>query len=192
VIAATHQDIEALVAEDKFRPDLYFRLNVARIHVPPLRERLEDLPKLVEHIVGQFRQKWGRSVAGATNGALALLCNHDWPGNVRELRNILESAFWLSTSGQINTSDLPLLHRVRSAPTPMAHKTKSTALTSWQKSSERDDLVRILTATNWNKSQTAELMKLSRMTVYRKINQYGLQSDAASSTAYSRLKLPAH
>ena len=192
VIAATHQDVEALVAEDKFRPDLYFRLNVARIHVPPLRERLEDLPKLVEHIVGQFRQKWGRSVAGATNGALALLCNHDWPGNVRELRNILESAFWLSTSGQINTSDLPLLHRVRSAPTPMARKTKSTALPSWQKSSERDDLVRILTATNWNKSQTAELMKLSRMTVYRKINQYGLQSDAASSTAYSRLKLPAH
>jgi DNA-binding NtrC family response regulator len=179
VVAATHQNIEAMIAEDKFRPDLYYRLNVARIHVPSLRERLDDLPKLVEHIVGQFNNKWGRSMAGPTEEALELLLNHAWPGNVRELRNVLESAFWRSTSGQIERSDLPLFHRECSAAIAMTYKAKSLSFPTRRTSSERDNLMRVLEATHWNKSQTAELLKWSRMTVYRKIDQYGLTSESA-------------
>jgi DNA-binding NtrC family response regulator len=181
VIAATHQDLEALMEEDEFRPDLFYRLNVARIHVPALRERLDDLPRLVEYILNQFNKKWERSITGVTPGALELLYAHDWPGNVRELRNLLESAFWMSSSGRIESSDLAQLRRGYSSPMSMTPKSKSQTLSLRRTSSERDDLMRVLEATNWNKTQTAEVLKWSRMTVYRKIDQYGLSSDCVHS-----------
>jgi DNA-binding NtrC family response regulator len=186
VIAATHQNLEALIAEDKFRPDLYYRLNITRIYVPPLRERLDDLPKLVGHIVNQFNRKWERSIAGPTTEALELLRDHDWPGNVRELRNVLESAFWLSTSGQIEISDLPPFHRECSAVIPMTYKSQSPALPIRRTAFERDDLIRALKETAWNKSQTAELVRWSRMTVYRKIVEYGLTSESTPSAVTER------
>jgi transcriptional regulator with PAS, ATPase and Fis domain len=113
IIAATNQDVEASVADGRIRKDLYYRLSVARIHLPPLRERKEDIPALLEHYLGIFNQVFGRQVEGFTDEVLEQLLWYDWPGNVRELRNLLEAIFIGLASRIISASDLPLQYRSR-------------------------------------------------------------------------------
>src|SRR5205085_7426340 len=93
IIAATNRNLERSMAEEKFRTDLFFRLNVASIHLPPLRERKEDLPALCEHYIGDMNRRLGREVEGFTEEALAYVQRYDWPGNVRELKNFIEATF---------------------------------------------------------------------------------------------------
>jgi DNA-binding NtrC family response regulator len=162
VIAATNQDLERSVAERTFRSDLYFRLNVARIHLPPLRERKEDLPQLLQFHVAELNQRFGRAVEGFTDDVSPLLSRYDWPGNVRELRNVLEAAFVTVRSRRIGYADLP--ERFRSALRPPAGA----------RPDERARLLSALLATNWNKSRAAKHLQWSRMTVYRKIAKYCL------------------
>jgi DNA-binding NtrC family response regulator len=162
VIAATNHDLERLSAEGKFRQDLYFRLNVGRIHLPPLRERKEDIPVLIQHYIGEFNRSFNRRVERFSDEALSYLIAHDWPGNIRELRNTLEAAFVNLPPGAESVIDLPELFRKRIHAAPA-----STV-------SERDHLLSTLLATNWNKSKAAERLNWSRMTVYRKLAKYKL------------------
>jgi DNA-binding NtrC family response regulator len=162
VIAATNQDLERLMIEGRFRKDLYFRLNVARIHLPALRERKEDLPALIDHYIRAFSRMLGREVDGITDEALAALLHHDWPGNVRELRNLVEAVFTRLRSRHISLADLPVLYRQVGNAGEIPQE------------AERDRLLAALLATKWNKSRAAERLHWSRMTVYRKMAKYHL------------------
>ena len=163
IIAATNQDVEARVADGKIREDLYYRLSVARIHLPPLRERKEDIPALLEHYLGTFNQVFGRQVEGFSDEVLENLLCYDWPGNIRELRNLLEAIFIGGSSPVISASDLPLQYRNKFRDQTMGDE-------------ELDRLLAALTSTNWNKSMAAQKLQWSRMTLYRKMAKYSLST----------------
>lgn len=160
IIAATNQDLPRLVSEQRFRKDLYFRLNVAKIQLPALRERREDIRPLLEYFLQSFNQQTGAEVEGFTEEAMNCLVAYDWPGNVRELKNSVESVFIDPPHPRIDACHLmtnnPGLQRVIGM------------------SSERDQLLDALKATHWNKSRAAEKLSWSRMKIYRKINKYSI------------------
>lgn len=157
VTAATNQDPERLVAEGKFRKDLYYRLNVARVNLPLLRDRKEDIPRLLEHFIRELNRQFGREVEGFTEEALESLLRYNWPGNVRELKNVLEATFINLPSRKIAFMDLPNPFRMRLKETEGLPK------------NERDRVLSALFATNWNKSKAAQKLHWSRMTLYRKM-----------------------
>ncbi len=159
VIAATNRDLERAVTDGSFRQDLYFRLNVARVHLPPLRERPADLPALIRHYVAEFNRRLGLAVTGLTDEALEQLLAYEWPGNVRELRNVVEAAFVTRPPGRITLDHLPEAFRRRLSPGRRPHE-------------ERDELLSALIASRWNKSKAAERLNWSRMTLYRKLAKY--------------------
>lgn len=167
VVAATNQPLEQLVDQGKFRSDLFYRLNIARVHLPPLRERKEDIPGLVAHFLSVLNVQMGRQVVGLEAEVRDCLADYDWPGNVRELKNLLESTLLTIRSSIIGFTDLPeqyqtTFSRVQSKPFL-----------------ERERLVSALAATHWNISKTAEQLDWARMTVYRKIAQYGIERPCA-------------
>ncbi len=160
IIAATNQNPERLVSEGKLRKDLYYRLNVARAHMPPLRERKEDILSLIDHYIRELNHRFGSEVEGFTEDTLASLLHYDWPGNVRELKNFLEATFINLPSRRITLINLPKMFQKRlkeAAGLP---------------ESERDRLLAMLFATNWNKSRAAQKLHWSRMTLYRKMAKY--------------------
>ena len=161
VVAATNQDLEQMVADGKFRKDLFYRLNVARITVPPLRERREDIDALVDHFVHQYSRSFGRA-ATCSREVVALLNSYAWPGNVRELRNVLEAAFVVLEAPVIELSHLPpdFLERVGAQP---RHEDR-----------DRHRVLEALRACNGNKSRAAASLRCSRMTLYRRLARYGL------------------
>jgi len=166
IISATNRDVDCLAMDDSFRKDLYFRINVTRIHLPPLRERKADIPPLIEHYVRQFNRSFRADVRGLEGETLDRLIAYDWPGNVRELRNVLESVFVSRPAARISFLDLPDWLRRRidqggEAETPQ----------------ERDRILSALVATNWNKSKAAEKLSWSRMTLYRKLAKYQLEHE---------------
>jgi len=171
-VAATHQDLEDLTAEQRFRPDLYFRLNVVPVRVPPLRERKADIPDLVDHFLRGLNARDGRDVEGVSTSGLKLLEDYDWPGNVRQLRNVMEGAFVLCASRWISRSDLTYLHWSSAHITSATAELNSEAPPQLTSEPERDRLLNALKATQWNKSRAARLLHWSRMTVYRKLALY--------------------
>ncbi len=164
VIAATHQDLERLVAVGEFREDLYYRLRVVEIEVPPLRERMSDLPILAEHFVAK-----AAAAAGARRPVLASetvdqLMRHSWPGNVRELENCLSRAAVLATGDVIRPE-----HVVLGAPVG-----ESGARLTTLEEAERDHIARVLEATRGHKSRAAEILAISRPRLDRLIERHGL------------------
>ena len=166
-IAATNQDLEALAEKGAFRKDLYYRLNVTRVHMPALRERKEDIPRLIQHSIQGLNRRFGREVKGLTPWALSTLFQYDWPGNVRELKNLLEAAFVNLAARHMDFIDLP--------PSIENVLAKSQDLSQ----SEKDRLWSALFATNWNKSKAAQRLHWSRMTLYRKMAKYHIISRAS-------------
>jgi DNA-binding NtrC family response regulator len=162
VIAATNQDPEHLMVRGRFRKDLYYRLNVARVNLPPLRERKEDLPRLVGHAIRKLNIRFGRKVEGLTDDAMLCLHRYDWPGNVRELLNLLEAAYINLPNRRVSYIDLPR---------PIYKQLMMTQKTS---NEERKKIISILLQTNWNKSTAAQKLNWSRMTLYRKIEKYNI------------------
>ena len=171
VVAATNQDLDRAMADGRFRSDLYYRLNVARIQLPPLRERAADIPLLVAHTIDHFNARFRRDVTGLTDEALRCLVEYDWPGNVRELRNVIEALFINLPLDARRVIDLPedLRSRLAGARRPPA--------------AERDQLLAVLSETNWNKSKAAEKLQWSRMTLYRKMAKYHIVREAAPEAA---------
>lgn len=162
IIAATNQNPERLVTENNFRKDLYYRLNVARVHLPPLRERKEDIPILFNHYLQKMNLLFGKHVKGICSEALDCLLQHDWPGNIRELKNLLEAIFINPPTDMISSEDFPSFFREQIS-------TKDSVL------DERALLLSTLFSTNWNKSKAAQKLHWSRMTLYRKMQKYHIQ-----------------
>jgi DNA-binding NtrC family response regulator len=173
VIAATHRNLEDLVREGRFREDLYYRLNVATIGLPPLRERREDIRLIAERLLVPISQEVGRPVAGLSSGALELLSRHGWPGNVRELRNVLLRAAVKCRHGTLHEEDLELgsgelRFPEAAAPKPAHFPTLAEA--------ERDLVRRALERTQGHRAKACALLGISRPTLLRKIKRYSLKS----------------
>jgi two-component system response regulator HydG/two-component system response regulator AtoC len=164
VLAATNQDLEAATKEQRFRSDLYYRLNVIRIEIPPLRERSEDIPSLVGHYVRRLNAAFDKRVVALSSHALEQLMVYPWPGNVRELRNVLEATFVHLDAHAGGTIDLP-----RQVATLLRRSTN-------REVSERLEVLRALAATKWNKNEAAKALHWSRMTLYRKMVRYRISS----------------
>ncbi len=160
IISATNQEIDRLTEEGKFRHDLYYRLNVARIHLTPLRDRKEDISSLLDYYIRELNHRLGKRVKGFTQQALEALVRYPWPGNVRELRNFLEATFIDSPSPEISSVHFPEHFRMR------FQKTEAPI------HDERDRLLAALVETNWNKSKAAQNLDWSRTSVYRKMEKY--------------------
>ena len=176
ILAATHRDLNQLIAERQFRSDLFYRLNVFTLEMPPLRDRKEDIPVLVEGFIREFNSSHSKEVEGATTAAMRALMEHDWPGNIRELRNVIERAFVVARTTAITTDDLYWYHQ-KSASSPelsVLNLNRSYSLPTVPVHSEPDQLLSALHVTHWNKSEAAKLLQWSRMTIYRKIAKYNL------------------
>jgi Nif-specific regulatory protein len=176
VIAATNRDLERDVAEGRFRRDLYFRLRVLEILVPPLRKRPEDIPELAHYFLQKFNAETGRKLRGYTPQAMELLRTYRWPGNVRELKNVVERAVVLARGEFIEPDDLTLSKLSTAGDTgehPGPDKFEPSSLADM----ERQHILATLSATNWNKSQTAALLGIERTTLDRKIRRYELMDE---------------
>ncbi len=167
VIAATNRDLNKLVAEGKFRKDLFYRLNVFTINLPPLRERKEDIPLLVQHFMKKFSAATGKKIEKITNSALNILLAHDWPGNVRELENAIEHAVVICPEDIIRTEDLP--------PTLSSSQKEEKFCLKSLKELEKEYIARVLKETQANISRAAEILGINRVTLYRKIKDYNIK-----------------
>jgi PAS domain S-box-containing protein len=169
ILAATNRDLTNLVKKGAFRQDLFYRINVVRLNLPPLRERKEDIPMLVKHFIGRFNRLRGRSVTGISQEALSLLMFHDYPGNIRELENIVEHAFVLCPEREIATHCLPENLRITYAR-PAAHRTIGEAL----KSTEAQVILDALERNRNNRLATALELGIHKSTLFRKIKALGI------------------
>jgi DNA-binding NtrC family response regulator len=168
VIAATNRDLESAMKEGNLRQDLFYRLNVVRIHLPALRERKEDLSALIAHFLRHFNQRFRREVTGIAPEALAALSGYDFPGNVRELENLIERAYAMGVRDHISLSDLPSL--------TMSTRTSSTSARPLPTLAEveKELILRALAIFKNDKEQSARALGLSRRTIYRRLKEYGL------------------
>ncbi len=165
VIAATNKNLMEEIGKGTFREDLYYRLNVIPIFVPPLRERKDDIPLLTSHFLQKFSQDKGKEVTGISPEVMEILLAHSWPGNVRELENVIEHAIIIAKQEKILLKNLPQYLLQQPLPTNQ--------LISLQ-DHEKNLIMKILEETNWNKHQTAKKLKINRSTLYGKMKRYGL------------------
>ena len=166
VVCATHQDLDELVAKGTFRQDLYYRVNVVRVSLPPLRQRTDDIPLLVDHFVAHFNRLQGKDVAGVSRHVMAGFVKHDWPGNVRELENALEHAFILCPGGMIELSHLPYTFQQKESAAPVPGTTLAEI--------ERRAIYDALERNNWKKLATARELGINKTTLWRKLKALGL------------------
>jgi two-component system response regulator AtoC len=174
VIAATSRDLEADVEAGRFRDDLFYRLNVVRMIVPPLRERPKDIPLLVDHFLAHFRDTLGKSVQSIGDDALERLVAYSWPGNIRELENVIERAVILSSSDRIGLQDLPETV-VRPQVDGRPSSGQDLGLKRARRSLEADLIRRALRATDGNRTHAARLLEISHRALLYKIKEYGIR-----------------
>lgn len=173
VVAATNRPLEQAVKEGTFRKDLFYRLQVVEMRVPPLRERLDDVPVLAEHFLKRFVRETGRRIKGFSPQAIAKLQNYAWPGNVRELRNAIERAVALNDKAILDAPDIWLtsLDQTSSGGHPVIYRPQSL------EEMERRHIRETLKFTDWNKSKAAEILGIERSTLDRKIKSYNLRRE---------------
>src|SRR5438477_7560213 len=172
VIAATNRNLEQAMQAGTFRQDLFYRLNVVRIHLPPLRERRDDIPALVNHFVRRFNRRFRRDVRGIAPDALAALTAYDFPGNIRELENLIERAFAMAAREQIGLNDLPSLTRGAMASVLPEETTPGTLPTL--AAVEKDLILKAPAVIRDDKEAVARALGLSRRTFYRRLKEYGV------------------
>jgi DNA-binding NtrC family response regulator len=166
-VAATNQDLYAMTTQKTFRQDLLFRLDVAHVHLPPLRERKEDIPLLLREFGRQFAQQSSGTSFEFTEEFVRVLLQYDWPGNVRELKNVIERLFLMELTTPVGAEHLP------------AHVRRFLATSGNLSEGERELLISTLFSTKWNKTKAAEMLNWSRMTLYRKIAKYHISDNCA-------------
>jgi len=175
VVTATHRDLAAMVEAGRFRTDLYYRLHVVRLEIPPLRERIEDVPLLAQHLLDKHARRG--EPAAIDEEALERLMSHDWPGNVRELENVIESALALARGSRLRAADLPI-GRSRAgatAPAPRATEPAPSGLPLSLDAYERSALERALREAGGNATDAARRLGIGRSTFYRKLGRHGLR-----------------
>jgi two-component system, NtrC family, nitrogen regulation response regulator NtrX len=175
VLAATNKDLQAEIRTGNFREDLYFRLNVIPIFVPPLRERHEDIPLLAEHFMAEFSREYGRRQKTFDPGAIAVLQRYAWPGNVRELRNVIERLMIMVPGDGITGTDVTFLQQNGAArPEPSEQAAGRQTLHEARDQFERDLILRTLAEQQGNMSKTAEVLGVERSNLYRKMRAFGI------------------
>ena len=184
VIAATNRDLEKAVAEGQFRRDLYFRLHVVEIYVPPLRKRPEDIVELANYFLDKFNAETGRRIRGFSPDALFRLQQYRWPGNIRELKNVVERAVVLARGDFIETEDLHLTNLAILSESNEIPAPKSTYQPLSLDEIEKRHIHATLRATGWNKSRTAVILGVERSTLDRKIRRYDLKPPAGREEAW--------
>jgi DNA-binding NtrC family response regulator len=170
IISATNQDLARLLARNQFREDLYYRINVIPINLPPLRRRLEDLPLLADHFARAIALRSRRPHHGLSAAALQRMAAYAWPGNVRELINALEYAFVTCRSGQVQPQHLP--------PTVQGLAPRPTAISepaAQDEDDQRREILAALQASGGRKTKAAELLGISRVTLWKRLKRLGLQ-----------------
>ena len=179
IVTATHKDLYTRVREGLFREDLYYRLKVFPIHLPPLRERRDDIPFLVDHFIKSMNEKTGKHVRGISGEAMRIFMDYPWPGNVRELENAIEHAFVLCNRKQIDISDLPFEIR-QPEPTMFCYDSPAGNVRVG-KQLTRDALLELLNACEWNKAEAARRVGLSRTAIWKYMKKWDipLRRDAA-------------
>lgn len=186
IIAATNVDFTKKVKDGSFREDLYYRLKVVEIKLPPLRDRKGGIPILVHHFLSLFREKLKRHIHGISDQAMDALAKYSWPGNVRELRHVIERACVLCEGSTISLEHFPeeiqkpVVHPPQQ-PAPTAHPSSIAALPPYV--SERDEIIEILKRARGNKSKAARMLNIDRSTLYRKMQRIGIASDIAKPPA---------
>jgi DNA-binding NtrC family response regulator len=196
LITATNRDLEKEVAEGTFREDLYYRLNVVPLSIPPLRQRGKDTELLVAHIITKFRERLRKEIDGISDDAMAVLCSHNWPGNIRELENVLERTILFCNSSRIEVSDLPdeLVgggNRSEAPEAPAAKNSRedtldtATSLKDAVKAEthrvERELIAKALDETGGNVTQAAKLLQISRKSLQMKMKEFGLRDRESGS-----------
>jgi len=173
VLAATNKDPEQAVSSGHLRQDLFFRLNVFHINLPPLREHKEDIPSLVEHILRDLNAKHGKHVRGIGAEVLDIFMSHTWPGNVRELRNVLERAAIMSEKELLSRTNLPGEFGKSSVKGPSDLASLKFPVGTTVDAMERELILQTLAATGNNKTRAAELLGVSLKTLHNKLKEYG-------------------
>lgn len=180
VIAATNKDLEEEIEAGNFREDLYFRLNVLPFTVPPLRDRKEDIPRLIKHFLQYFCSKESREIKSIEKSALEALISYNWPGNVRELKNLIERLVIMTPEHVIHLSDLPHAITKRAASNKNENSSLAEMPDSYREAKElfeKQFLLEKLKKNSWNISRTAEEIGLERSNLHRKIKSYGIEPD---------------
>jgi len=169
IIAATNRDLSKAIEEEKFREDLYYRLNVISLLLPPLRERKEDVPLLVEHFLERFNIEMGKNVEGVAESAMRMLMDYSWPGNARELRNVIERAMVITKGRTILEADLSL-PQTPGVPLP---NNRGKSLSDM----EKEHILHVLLDNRWNIIRSAQVLGIDRVTLYNKIRKYELKKE---------------
>jgi len=167
IIAATNRDLAAAIEEGKFRADLYYRLNVISIRIPPLRERKEDVPLLVDHFIEKFNIEMGKEIRGVSETAMRILVDHDWPGNARELRNVIERAMVVAKGNVVTEPDVSLPSSA-SGPDQRGKSLEEI---------EKAHIRLVLGENQWNIVRSAQALGIDRVTLYNKIKKFGLKKE---------------
>jgi PAS domain S-box-containing protein len=173
ILAATNKDLNRLMEEGRFRHDLYYRIGVIPIMLPPLRERREDIPLLVESFINRIRLKTDKPISGMSREAMELLMDYDWPGNVRELINVIEYAFVLCSEGEILPDQIP----ARVSGQTLSTMPKRRVSQRLDADEEKRRLMEALTAAGGNKSEAARILGISRVTLWKRLKAYDIQVD---------------
>jgi len=189
IITATNKNLEELISQKKFRDDLYFRINVFPIHLPPPRERSDNIPLLVNSFIRRLRSKTAKTISGLTPAAMERFMSYPWPGNVRELKGALEFAFVIAEDGLIDLDQLPpkIAEPARMSLQYAADQVEFGV--TWKDqfptgdSPEKMALVEALKKTNGNQSQAARLLGINRVTVWNRMKKYGIDLKKVLSTA---------
>jgi len=174
VLAATNKDLHAEIKAGQFREDLYFRLNVIPIFVPPLRERQEDIPLLADHFMAEFAREYGRRLKRLDAGAVGVLQQYAWPGNVRELRNVIERLMIMVPGDAISAADLGFLNVRPPARLETFEPAERLTLHEARDGFERDLILRTLAEQQGNMSRTADVLGVERSNLYRKMKAFGI------------------
>lgn len=169
IIAATNKSLKEEIEKNMFRSDLYYRLNVVLVHIPPLRERVGDIPLLLDFYAKMFNRKFNKNVMGFSDKAMKILKNYNWPGNVRELKNILERAFILVREDYITENELPL--ELTDEKTSVSSPTSEGTSLSLEEL-EKHHISQVMDMTRWNITKAAELLGISRFALQRRIKKY--------------------
>jgi transcriptional regulator with PAS, ATPase and Fis domain len=174
ILAATNKNLGKLMQEEIFREDLYYRINVIPIYLPPLRDRLDDIPLLADTFIYRMRLKTGKNINGVSKEVLDIFMQYNWPGNIRELINVIEYAFVLCPEGDISKTHLPaqLLGQQ-----PVHVQQASHASRKVSRGNDKQEVIQALQAAGGNKSEAARRLGISRVTLWKRIKKFGIQVD---------------
>ncbi len=183
IIAATNEDLKQLVREGRFREDLYYRLNVVNIYLPPLRERLDDLEDLVNYFLKKYAKKYNKEEKIISKDVWKILYSYYWPGNIRELENLIER-FYIISDKEVKAEDLPI--EILES-TGVRKSNKNLKLPSWQEI-EKAYIYYVLSSTGWNKSEASRILGIDPATLYRKLSKYNFNKDDISKEEFLSLR----